>query len=83
MEELEKVKTPEEHIRIFNRLFDEHNLQFCNEIFLDLAEDAFEGMEILLAPKTSDAEYIIAESLLDKYCNGMNVKLEKSKIMVR
>lgn len=83
MEELEKVETPEEQLQIFMRLLDENNTQYCNEIFLNLADDAFEDMEILLAPKTTDAEYIIVDALLEKYCKGMNIKLEKSGILVR
>lgn len=83
MEELERVKTPEEQIQLFNRILDENNNQFCDEIFLELEDDAFENMEILLAPKTSEAEYIIVQSLIEKYCHGYNVKLEKSRIRVK
>lgn len=83
IKELENVKTPEEQMQLFNRILDINNIQFCNEIFLDLTDDAFEGMEILLAPKTTDAEYIIVEALLEKYCKGMNVKVRKSRIRIR
>lgn len=83
IEELAKVKTPEEQMLIFGRVLDKNNAQFCNEIYLDLAEDAFENMEILLAPKTSDPERIIVQALLDKYCANTHVPLEKSRIRVR
>lgn len=83
MDEMEKVTTIDEHIHLFNRLLDKDNKQICDEIYLDLADDVFDDMEILLAPKTSDAEYIIVQALLEKYCPNIFVKLEKSKIRVR
>lgn len=52
-------------------------------MYLALSDDAFEGMEILLAPKTSDPEYIIVQALLEKYCANIDVKLSKSRIRVR
>lgn len=82
-EELKKVETPEEQIQIFNRILDINNTQFCNEIFLELADDAFDNMEILLAPKTSEPEFIIVESLIDKYCKGNHVDIKNSKIKIR
>ena len=51
IDELENVKTVEEQIQIFDRLLDNDNKQICNEMYLALSDDAFEGMEILLAPK--------------------------------
>lgn len=83
MDEMEKVTTVEEHMELFNRLLDKDNKQICDEIYLALADDAFEDMEILLAPKTSEPEYIIVQALLEKYCSNVHVKLEKSKIRVR
>lgn len=83
MVEMENVHTQEEHIKLFNRILDKNNKQYCNEIFLELVDNAFEDMEILLAPKTSDSEYIIVQALLEKYCPNVQVKLEKSKIKVR
>lgn len=83
IDEFEKVKTVEEHIRIFDRLLDKDNKQICDEIYLTLSDDAFEGMEILLAPKTSESEYIIVQALLEKYCGNVDVKLSKSRIRVR
>lgn len=83
MEEMEKVTTVEGHEKLFDRLLDKNNKQICDEIYLALSDDAFEDMEILLAPKTSEAEYIIVQALLEKYCPNVQVKLEKSKIRVR
>lgn len=82
MNEMEKVTSIDEHIHLFNRLLDKDNKQICNEIYLALAEDAFEDMEILLAPKTSESEYIIVQALLEKYCERNNVKVDKSKIRI-
>lgn len=81
--EWESVQTPEDNIKLYNRILDRNNNCYCNEIFLVLEEDAFEDMEILLAPKTSEQEKIIVEALLDKFCPNINVKLEKSKIRVK
>ena len=75
MDEMEKVTSVDEHIHLYK--------QICNEIYLALADDAFEDMEVLLAPKTSEAEYIIVQALLEKYCPSVQVKLEKSKIRVK
>lgn len=83
IDELKKVNTVEDQTQLFNRLLDKNNMQFCDEIYLDLAEDAFNDMEILLAPKTSEAEYIIVQALLEKYCSKKHIKIEKSRIRVR
>lgn len=83
MEELESVKSQEEQIQIFNRLLDENNNQFCNEIYLELAGDAFRDMEILMAPRTTESEYIIVQALLDKYCPDCHTKIKKSRIRIR
>lgn len=83
MRELESVKDPEEQTQIFNRILDEDNTQFCSEIYLELAEDVFSDMEILMAPKTTESEGIIIQALLDKYCSGYHINVEKSRIRVR
>lgn len=82
MKELENVKSPEGNLRLFNRVLDENNTQFCKEIFLDLADDAFANMEILLAPKASEPEFIIVQALLDKYCPNNHIKIGKSRIRI-
>jgi hypothetical protein len=53
------------------------------EFYLDLAEDAFEGSEIILGPKTSEAQKIIVEALVDKYQQKYHIHIKKSKIHVR
>lgn len=83
IKELEKIRSIEEHVQLFSRLFDDGNNQFCDEIFLELADDAFENMEILLGPKSTEAESIIVQALLEKYCSDSCVKLEKSRIRIR
>lgn len=83
IDELKKVASVEGQLQLFNRLLDKNNMQFCDEIYLDLADDAFNDMEILLAPKTSDPEYIIVQALLEKYCSKSHINLEKSRIRVR
>lgn len=83
MDEMEKVTSTDELIHLYNRLLDKDNKQICDEIYLSLVDDAFEDMEILLAPKTLEPEYIIVQALLEKYCPNAHVKLEKSKIRVR
>lgn len=82
-DEIHNVKSTEEHIALFNRFLDKNNEQFLNDIFLELADDAFDGMEILLGPKTSEAERIIVEALLHKYCSYGAVMIGKSRIKVR
>lgn len=82
-DEILNVKSIEDHIALFNRILDKNSEQFRNEIFLELADDAFDGMEILLGPKTSDAERIIVEALLHKYCPYGSVMIGKSRIRVR
>lgn len=44
----------------------------CKDIFLELSEDAFEDMEIILGPRMSEAEKILAKALVDKYCPNAN-----------
>lgn len=83
IKELDEAVTPEEHELIFNRIKDKNNTQFCNEIYLELAEDTLDDMEILLAPKTSEAEWVIVQALLDKYCPNTHIQLDKSRIRVR
>lgn len=54
-----------------------------NEFYLELAEDAFEGCEILLGPKTTEADRIIVESLVDRYQGNKNILISRSKLSVR
>lgn len=83
IKELAEARTPKDHELIFSRIIDKNNIQFCNEIYLELAEDTLDDMEILLAPKTSEAERIIVQALLDIYCPNTHVQLDKSSIRIR
>lgn len=83
MDELLNVKSSEEMIALYDRLRDKNTQQFLDNIFLELADDAFDGMEILLGPKTSEAERIIVDALLDKYCNYGAIMIGKSRIKVK
>lgn len=83
IDELEQVDSIQDQMKLFDRLLDESNQCYCNEIYLKLADDAFNDMEILLAPKTSESEYIIVQALLEKYCSGIHIKLGKSRIKIR
>jgi len=83
IDELAKINSVEKQIQLFNRLLDKNNMQYCDEIYLELADDAFNDVEILLAPKTTESEYVIVQALLEKYCPQSHIYLEKSRIRVR
>lgn len=53
------------------------------EYFLELAENAFEGMEITLGPKVSKAEEVIVDALVEKYQGNYDIKIKKSSLQVR
>jgi Protein of unknown function (DUF2971). len=59
-------KTEEEIKKMINNLKSLVDLPF-NDYYLDLEFDAFDGMEILLGPKTNEIDYEIVELLLKKY----------------
>lgn len=52
-------------------------------IFIPLKNDIFHSMEILMGPKTNDAELAIVEALLYKYCKGIKVEVLKSRLKIR
>lgn len=83
LKNIQSKRAPEELMKLLDRVLKEDDARYCDEIFLELADDAFEGMEILLAPKTTEADYIIVNALLEKYCTGIDVKVEKSKIRIK
>lgn len=84
MEELENIKTVEEQVELFNnRILDKNTDRYCNEIYLDLADDAFENMEILLGPKATEGDKILVESLVKNYCSGFQVNIERSKLRIK
>ncbi|MGN1141664.1 MAG: DUF2971 domain-containing protein [Oliverpabstia sp.] len=80
VKELHKLKNPEEYQKIIDVISDESIEQAYDEFFLELADDAFQNMEILLGPKTSKTEEIIVQALVDKYCPDDNVVIRKSGI---
>ncbi len=49
-------------------------------IYSHISDDAFKDMEIVLGPRTSEADMIIVESLVDKYNKG--IKIRKSRIKI-
>lgn len=49
-------------------------------IYVDISNNAFKNMEILLGPRISDADIIIVEALVDKYNKG--IKVSKSSIKI-
>lgn len=53
------------------------------EYYLELSDDAFDGAEVVLGPKTSEAEKIIVESLVEKYQGKDLIPVKQSKIAIR
>lgn len=53
------------------------------DFYLELSEDAFNGSEITLGPKTSEAERILVEALVEKYQGKYRIPIKKSKLNVR
>lgn len=67
MEELENIKTIKEQVELFNnRILGKNTDYYCNEIYLYLADNVFENMEILLEPKAIEGDKILVESLVKK-----------------
>lgn len=79
----QKIQTKEDMISFWNDICNKETRHSYNEFYLDLADDAFENMEILLGPKTSEAEEIIVRALVDQYCPNDNVVIKKSKIKIK
>lgn len=83
LKELEKCKKPVDHCELMNRILDEKTPAPYKDFFLELRDDAFDNMEILLGPKTTVSEDIIVKSLVEKYCDGFSVKVSKSRIKIK
>ena len=81
--ELEKINDPIEMMKMGRRILDTSCDKYYNTIDLQLADNAFDGMEILLAPRTTEADYIIVNALLEKYCEGYKIPVRKSKIRIQ
>lgn len=80
---LQGIRTEKEMIVLWDEICNTEKEQSYDELYLDLADDAFENMEILLGPKTSEAEEIIIRSLVNQYCPNDNVSIKKSQIRIR
>lgn len=50
---------------------------------LELADNAFEGMEITLGPKTSEAEEIIVNAIVEKYRGEHTIKIKRSNLHIQ
>lgn len=50
---------------------------------LKLADNAFEGMEITLGPKISEAEEIIVNVIVEKYRGKYPIKIKKSNLLIK
>lgn len=79
MKEAEDSKTVEDQINLFKR-FKDYKLPF-DFYDLTLDENQFEDMEILLGPKTTVAEEIIVNALINKY--NKNAKVVKSNLYIK
>lgn len=79
MEEMANVKSTEEVMKFIDRMKEEKLP--INYYDLGLDDEKFKDMEILVGPKTSDAQKIIIESLVDKYNKG--AKVEDSCLSIR
>lgn len=71
--------TQKEFIR---RMEDVDSVDFTQQIFLNLSDDAFDNMEVVFGPRMSDAEKILANALIEKYapncqCRESNLKIRK------
>lgn len=53
------------------------------EYYLELSENALEGAEVVMGPKTSEAEKIIVESLIEKFQGEYIVPVRQSKLSLR
>ena len=57
---------------IYNRLSAKISLPF-EDLYLDIADDAWNSMEITLGPCVNEGDILIVESLLEKYCPSATV----------
>lgn len=70
---------------ILNDILEDRGLQTsfdCNCLFLNLKEDFFKNIEVLLGPATTESDRIITESLLNQYCGSYN-NVKKSDLKIR
>lgn len=53
------------------------------EYYLELSDDALDGAEVVMGPKTSEGEMIIVESLVEKFRGKYIVPVKKSNLSLR
>lgn len=58
---------------IHDRLWYKRDLPF-DDIYLDIADDALNRMEITLGPCVNEGDKLIVESLVEKYCQNATIK---------
>jgi len=52
------------------------------EYYLKLSDDAFEGAEVVVGPRASEAELIIVKSLIEKYQGDYTIPVSKSRLLI-
>lgn len=68
IKEFSQKSTFETHRMFIKRIESEKYPAPYEKIFLDLDEECFKSLEILIGPKATDAEKVIVKSLVDQYC---------------
>lgn len=53
------------------------------EYYLELSDNAFDGAEVIMGPKTSEAEKIIVESLVEKFQGKYIIHVKQSELSLR
>ena len=69
IKELEENPSMNQQREFFRRMEDINYPAPYEQIFLELDENCFESIEILIGPKASEGEKIIVESLVNQYCS--------------
>lgn len=81
MKELENCKNANDHSKLIERLEDNKYKAPYNLFFLELENEALENLEILLGPKTSEAQEEMVKLIVEKYCPS--AKIIKSKLKIK
>lgn len=53
------------------------------EFYVELSENAFEGAEVRLGPKTSEADLLLVKALVEKYQGSYTIPVKKSNLLIR
>lgn len=75
LNEGEEIEVGRKRLREFNDI--------PEGIYVGISDDAFRDMEIILGPRTSEADKIIVEALVDKYNKGAKVAKSKVRINIK